>query len=463
VLIAEEIWRRGPRAANVELARLIAQHEKNETSAERTLQDWDLFLSFSREDEAFARWIEKLLKAAGISIFAAFAEMPAGSNFVIEMQRGLARSSRFVALLSPAYIKSEHCQAEWSAAFHADPAGTARKLVQFLVHPAELLPLARQIVHVPLIGLSSADAASAILRAIGYEGTVDDIPPGWPAIPGIEQMRAAADGIYEVAPDAELLLQRQPSKINDAAEAGFTPEQLFTDFAREVGELAAYVNRGKGNIHCSEQLKERVAKLLQSTAAKFAHCDVLAVNKRLVWVLRTLADDQADGIIARNDPLQHYAGDLYGYYQRLEFIFPKLKQYREMDARHRFTLPSEEEQRAIREVYRMFGDPAFARGALSKDLSEEMKQAGESIEEAKADAARRKADKPSDVTIESHVDAATRSLAVWGWLSNPRDKFIKSGKSAEESEKPAKDYEQLYDRMSPQMIKYIGYLLKWFF
>jgi hypothetical protein len=276
-------------------------------------------------------------------------------------------------------------------------------------------------------------------------------------------MSAATGGIYDVAPGAELLLERQPAGVNNAAEAGFTPEQLFFDFAREVEELDTHVNRITGNVRCSDRLKERVARLLQSTAAKFAHCDVLAVNKRLVWVLRTLAEDQADGIIPRNDPLEHYASDLYGYYNRLEFIFPKLKPFREMDARNRFTLPSEEEERAIREVYQMFADSSFAKYALSKKLSDEMKQAGESIEEAKEETAKRKPDRPSDMTIESHVDAATRSLAVWGWLSNPRDRFIKSGKGAGETENPVKAYEQLYDQMSPQMMKYIGYLLKWFY
>ncbi len=476
MLIADQTWKRGPRAVNAEIARLIEQHEgrKGEDAGTRSLSSirephrsgsapgWDFFLSFSREDEPFARWIEKLLRAYKLSVFAEFTEMPAGSNFIREIQRGLERSSRVIALLSPDYIESDHCMAEWSAAYNTYPGGTARKLMPFLVRPAQLPPLVAEMVYKPLVGLSPADAATAILQATGYEGSVGDIPPGWPAT-GIEEMRAATGGIYDVAPGVESLLERQPPGISDTDEAGFTPEQLFADIAREVEEFATHVIKGRRNFRCSDQLKERVARLRQSIATTFANCDILAINKRLVWVLKTLADDQADGIIPRSDPLEHYASDLYGYYNRLEVIFPKLKPFRQMDARHRFALPSEEEERAIREVYRMFGDPAFAKGALSKDLSEEMKQAGKSIEEAKEDAAKKKADKPSDATIESHVDAAARSLAVWGWLSNPRDNFIKSGKGGEASEKPVKDYEQLYDRMSPQMTKYIGYLLKWFF
>ncbi len=463
VLIADKIWKEGPRAVNAEIARLIAQHEKSEPAAAKTSQDWDFFLSYSNEDEAFARWMVKLLTATGLSVFVQFSDIPVGSNFVREMQRGLAQSSRFIALLSPGYARSDHCQAEWAAAYNTDPRGTERKLVQFLVRVAELPPLARQIVYKPLVGLSPADAAAAILQAIGYSGTVSIIPSGWPGGVAFEEMQAAAGSIYEVAPGAELLLERQQPKVYETAEAAFTPEQLFADFAREVEELAAHVGKGEGNVHCSNRLRERVSRLHQSTGMIFAHCDVLAVNKRLVWVLRAFAEDQADGVIPPRDLLEHYAADLYGYYQRLELIFPQLKPFRDMDARHRFTLPTEEEDRAIREVYRIFGDPAFAKSALSRDLSDEMKQAGESIKEAKEDAARKKPDGPSEITIESHVDAATRSLAVWGWLSNAREKFVNSGKDVKEFEKVIEGYEELYDRTSPQMIKYIGYLLKWFF
>jgi len=465
VTIPEEIWARGPRAVNAEIARLISQERDTERAIFEygTAPNWDFFLSYSKEDEAFARWIKALLNQAGFSVFAQFNNMPPGSNFVREMQRGLSESSRLVALLSPAYVKSDHCQAEWAVAYNDDPSGERRKLVPFLIRPTTLPPLAQQIIYRPLVGLSPADVAAAVLESVGYGGDLVDTPRGWPASAAVEQMRAAAGGAYEVAPGVDLLLERQPAEIGETGDAGFTPGELFADFAREVGELATHVNADKRNMHCSDRLKERVAKLHQSVATNLALCDVLAINKRLVWVLRALADDKSDGVIPPNDLLEHYASDLYGYYKRLEFIFPKLKPFREMDARHRFTLPSEEEERAICEVYKIFGDPVFAKGALSADLSEEMKEAGKSIEEAKGDAARRPLGKTSDVTIESHTDSATRSLAIWSWLSNAREKFVRSGKSVEEFEKAIESYERLYDRTSPSMIKYIGYLLKWFF
>jgi hypothetical protein len=125
--------------------------------------------------------------------------MPTGSNFVREMQRGLAQSGRFIALLSPSYAKSDHCQAEWSAAYNTDPSGVARKVIQFLVVPGELPPLAKQIVYKQLVGLSPLDAAKTILDAVGYQGSVPPIPPEWPGAAAIDHMRLPAGGVYEVA------------------------------------------------------------------------------------------------------------------------------------------------------------------------------------------------------------------------------------------------------------------------
>src|SRR5262249_353820 len=148
-----------------------------------------------------------------------------------EIQRGLAQSSRCIALLSPSYVKSDACQAQWSTASQADADGKAGKLVPFLIRPTELAPVTQGIDYRLLIGLSPADVAAVVLDSVGYRGKPVDIPPGWPGGAAIDEMEAAAGGVYQVAPGADLLLERQPPEINQAADAGFTPAQLFADFA----------------------------------------------------------------------------------------------------------------------------------------------------------------------------------------------------------------------------------------
>ena len=468
VLIAEEIWEQGPKTVNAHIKELIDKHQVPTMHgiAFDPLRERfpHFFLSYSKANESHARWFKLLLNSAGYSVFAQFSDMPPGSNFVREMQKGLAKSSRFIALLSPEYEKSDHCQAEWSAAYNADPGGTDRRLVQFLIQACELSPLAKQIVYQQLIGISAADASKAILRAVGYSGPPISPPLDWPGIVAIERMQAAAGGIFDVVPGANGLLERRANSSANLDEDNFTPEQLYGDLVREVTDFLAHTRKNKGNRACSDRLKERAAALHQQVAVEFSRCDPLAINKQLVWVLRVLAQDKADGVIPANDELEHYAGDLYGYYNRLEHRFPKLKAYREMDARDRFEAPTDQVEQAIALIYQSFGNRAISQGALSADLSEELKQAGEGIEEAKVFAGKNAPpDKALDITIESHTEAATRGLAVWSWLANSREKFAKSGKKAEDIEKAIENYEKLYKRVSPHMAEYISYLLKWFF
>ena len=103
-------------------------------------------LSYSSDDEATARKITAVVESEGYRVFSQFQNMPPGGNFVREMQNGLAGISRFIAVLSPNCESSDHCQAEWAAAYNADPAGRNRKLLPFLIRPTNLNPLARQII-----------------------------------------------------------------------------------------------------------------------------------------------------------------------------------------------------------------------------------------------------------------------------------------------------------------------------
>jgi TIR domain-containing protein len=471
VMIADETWRQGPRAVNAEIARLIEDREVYQDAVEGLpldnpagAQNWQFFLSYSKDDLKFARWVERVLRAAGFSVFAQFNEMPPGSNFVREMQRGLAQSSRFIALLSPSYAKSDHCQAEWSAAYNADPGGAARKLVQLLIKPTDLPPLAKQIVYKHLIGLSAPDAAKAVLEAVGHRDLITVVPAGWPGGPAIDRMRAATGGIYEVAPGADLRLERVPAAVAKPRADAFTPEQLFADVASVVADFAEYTQKQTGNFCCSQRVRERAAKLREVSAVGLASCDPLTLNRSLVWVFRVISLDQADGLIPPNDEFEHHQKDLYGIYNQLERIFPKLKKYRRMNARDRFEPPSADAEEAIRAIYQSLGDPDVSENALSPSLSRDLKEAGESIEDAKNLAGERKTDdERADIAVEAHADAAARSLAVWGWLSNAQEKLVKSGKKADEVAKAVERYEKLYTTLSPLMVRYLGYLVRWFF
>ena len=125
----------------------------------------NFFLSYSTTNEPIARRVVAALEQGGYSVFAQFKDIPVGSNFVEEMKRGL-RAKRLVALLSPDYESSQHCQAEWNAAFADDPSGYNRKLIPLLIEPTELNFLARQVVYANLVGLSDEAFEQRVLDAV---------------------------------------------------------------------------------------------------------------------------------------------------------------------------------------------------------------------------------------------------------------------------------------------------------
>lgn len=128
----------------------------------------DFFISYATSDEAIAREIGSILDGAGYTYVAQFRDFPTGTNFVRQIQHGLAASSRLIALLSPAYESSNHCQAEWSAAFAQDPGSEHGKIIPFKIADVELNLLASQIVNRSLIGLSAGERRAAVLEAVGH-------------------------------------------------------------------------------------------------------------------------------------------------------------------------------------------------------------------------------------------------------------------------------------------------------
>lgn len=161
----DEWWKRGPKEVNADIEGWVAEL-KRKASLRQNESDWDFFVSYSTTNEATAIDIGEVAESEHYSVFAQYKDMPTGSNFVVEMQNGLKNSSRMIALLTAKYLESDHCQAEWSAAYAEDPTGRRRQIVPFLLERTELPPLHKQIVYQPLYGLSREEARTKIIEAL---------------------------------------------------------------------------------------------------------------------------------------------------------------------------------------------------------------------------------------------------------------------------------------------------------
>jgi hypothetical protein len=107
----------------------------------------DFFVSYSHNDQRWAEWIGDVLVKASYSVILQAWHMLPGSNFVIEMHKAASECKRTIAVLSPDYLASLFTQAEWAAAFAADPSGKERKLIPIRVRICEPPGLLKGIVY----------------------------------------------------------------------------------------------------------------------------------------------------------------------------------------------------------------------------------------------------------------------------------------------------------------------------
>ncbi len=110
--------------------------------------------------------------------------MVAGMYWSQRMAEGMNRSARTVAVLSPAYVASEACAAEWQAAWPSDPVGAQRRLLP--VRVAAFAPPAPfdGIVYTDLVGMAADVAAGRLTAAVDAVLTGGARPTVAPAFPG---------------------------------------------------------------------------------------------------------------------------------------------------------------------------------------------------------------------------------------------------------------------------------------
>jgi hypothetical protein len=171
----EKFWQREPHLINADIKGWVEEAKSTDFDMEEPDIDDEeghaspVFISYSKADEANARRIGSIIEQGGFRVFAQYKDMPPGSNFVAEIQAGLADMGKFVHLYSPDYLSSADCQAEFNAAHQMDPLGKRRLIVGLLLKPMRLLPLLPGIVYLPLYDRSPEEAKADILRALSGE------------------------------------------------------------------------------------------------------------------------------------------------------------------------------------------------------------------------------------------------------------------------------------------------------
>jgi len=146
-------------------------------------QPKDFFISYNHRDSAWAEWIAWQLENDGYSTIIQAWDFKVGSNFVLEMDRGLRQARRVIAVLSPQYFESNFTPPEWAAIFVKDPHGTSGKLIPVRIQEVPLDGLLSPIVYVDLVGKDEVTARNDLLANLKQERAK---PMRAPSFPGIQ-------------------------------------------------------------------------------------------------------------------------------------------------------------------------------------------------------------------------------------------------------------------------------------
>ena len=79
------------------------------------------FISYTRDDRAWAEWIAWQLEVAGYTTVLQAWDFRAGGDFLQQMHQAVEEADRTIAVLSPSYLESAFGGVERRADFAKDP------------------------------------------------------------------------------------------------------------------------------------------------------------------------------------------------------------------------------------------------------------------------------------------------------------------------------------------------------
>ena len=127
-----------------------------------------LFISRAGADVDVAAEIGGVLEAAGYGVILQQWDFN-NRHFIERMHEALVSGARVVALLSPEYLVSEHCQAEWMNAIAGDPLNRKRRLILLRVAECEPAGLLAGLAYWDLVPIRDNRPllAEVVCKAVG--------------------------------------------------------------------------------------------------------------------------------------------------------------------------------------------------------------------------------------------------------------------------------------------------------
>jgi TIR domain len=232
----------------------------------------DFFVSYTSEDQAWAEWIAWQLEGEGYQVVVQAWDIVPGRDWVHEMHQATALAERIVVVLSTAYLRSQHGEAEWRPYYAKDASGELGLLLPVRIDTVKPEGLLETRVYLDLVDRDAATARAALLAAArqqrgkptgepGFPGTHSrsrgprEGPPRFPGDPDSQVLNQA--GVHRWAwPREDLNAQGRPTHHPQASPFNWpTPPPL--DVVRSALVGWAYKQRGLSPKEFGGQLRAR--------------------------------------------------------------------------------------------------------------------------------------------------------------------------------------------------------------
>ncbi len=142
----------------------------------------DFFISYTKADQLWAEWIAWKVEEAGYSTLIQSWDITPGRDWVHEMQLATSSARRTIVVLSPEYLRrSDFGEAEWRAAFAADPSGETATLIPIRVVECTPTGLLKTRVYIDLVGTEGTVAANLLLAGLRPGRAKPSVEPRFPS------------------------------------------------------------------------------------------------------------------------------------------------------------------------------------------------------------------------------------------------------------------------------------------
>ncbi|WP_250290957.1 toll/interleukin-1 receptor domain-containing protein [Frankia sp. CiP1_Cm_nod1] len=142
-------------------------------------------MSYTGADQEWAEWISWALEEAGYRVLVQAWDFVEGKNWVNEIQKGVTRAARVLAVLSPDYLEnSKFGTAEWQAFWRGDPDGEKRRVLPVRVKHCAPDGLLGGIVYIDLVGLAKEEAEKILIDRVKASLDGRARPTSPPRFPG---------------------------------------------------------------------------------------------------------------------------------------------------------------------------------------------------------------------------------------------------------------------------------------